>query len=311
MKLTDLLKKLQNQQWRKKNIRYWLKDPFWGSLDYLTHYGLRYLSIENNAKVGRFLGPLSAKYRFKVADARVKHNLSVLKPELSAQAREKIRLKSWQNIAQSMCEYSLLDKISNDTQVKIENKHYVDTAAKANQPVIFVSAHTGNWELRTAELIDLGFNPLCLYKPVRNRFALKIVIRARTRMLAAKHFLGSSPSAMRTMCEHLNNGDALWVAIDEYKKGQVLSPSLGRNLETSATNASYVVRLAQRYNAIIIPIWTKREQDLSFRIKVSKPFSVAKSKQAKADALIKLDTLLEEWVMDNLEQWYMLHELRL
>lgn len=311
MKLNNLLKKFQNRQWRKKNIRYWLKDPFWGGLDYLAHYGLRYLSIENNAKVGKFLGPLAAKYRFKVADARVKHNLSVLKPELSAQARENIRLKSWQNIAQSMCEYSLLDKLSNNTQVKIENKHYFDDAAKANQTVIFVSAHTGNWELRAIELIDLGFNPLFLYRPVRNRFALKIAIQARARMMDAKHLLATGSNAMQTMCEHLNNGDALWVAIDEYKNGQVLSPSLGRNLETSATNASYVVRLAQRYNAIIIPIWTKREQDLSFRIKVSKPFSVAKSKQAKADALIKLDTLLEEWIMDNLEQWYMLHELRL
>jgi len=109
----------------------------------------------------------------------------------------------------------------------------------------------------------------------------------------------------------LANNHALWIAIDEYKESQVLFPRLGRDLPIENTNVSYVVRLAQRYDATIIPIWTKREQDLSFSIKVSKPFKVAKGEQEKQQALVKLDHLLEEWVMENLEQWYMLHQLRL
>jgi len=311
MKLNSCIQKINNKQWRKYNIRYWFKDPFWGTLDYLTHYSLRYLSITTNAKVGQFLGPFAAKHRFKAADQRVKNNLAILRPDLDESARNTICHKMWQNIAQSMCEYSLLDKLINEAQVRVENRHYVEEAARNKQAVIFVSAHTGNWELRSKDLINLGFNPRFLYKPVRNRFALKIAINARTRMMDKSHLLEASPYAMRTMCEHLANKHALWIAIDEYKDSQVLFPRLGRDLPIENTNVSYTVRLAQRYNATIIPIWTKREQDLSFSIKVSKPFKVAKGEQEKQQALVKLDHLLEEWVMDNLEQWYMLHQLRL
>jgi len=311
MKLNFFIQKITNKQWRKHNIRYWLKDPFWGALDYLMHYSLRYLSITTNAKVGRFLGPFAAKYRFKAADQRVKNNLAILRPDLDESARNDIRHKMWQNIAQSMCEYSLLDKLSNKAKVTVENQHYVEEAAQKNDPVIFVFSHTGNWELRAKYLIDLGFNPRFLYNPVRNRFALKIAINARTRMMDKIHLLEASPYAMRAMCEHLANKHALWIAIDEYKDSQVLLPRLGRDLPIENTNVSYVVRLAQHYNATIIPIWTKREQDLSFSIKVSKPFKVTKGEQEKQQALAKLNHLLEEWVMDNLEQWYMLHQLRL
>ncbi len=311
MKLNFFIQKINDKQWRKHNIRYWFKDPFWGALDYLMHYSLRYLPITTNAKVGQFLGPFAAKYRFKAADQRVKNNLAVLRPDLDESARNDIRHKMWQNIAQSMCEYSLLDKLSNEANVKMENKHYFEESAQGNGPVIFVSAHTGNWELPSKYLIDLGFNPRFLYKPVKNRFALKIAINARTRMVDKSHFIEASPYAMRAICEHLANKHAVWIAIDEYKDSQVLFPRLGRDLPIENTNVSYVVRLAQRYDATIIPIWTKREQDLSFSIKVSKPFKVAKGEQEKQQALKKLDNLLEERVMDNLEQWYMLHQLRL
>jgi lauroyl/myristoyl acyltransferase len=211
-----------------------------------------------------------------------------------------------------MCEYLLLDKISNHKSLlRFENSHYLADISKTKQAVIFVFVHTGNWELVGQNLIERKFNPLFLYKPVRNRFALKLAINARARMVDENHLLEATPDAMWTIFELLAKKHAVWMAIDEYKDSQVMFPTFGRDFPDTNTNTSYAVRLAQRFDATIIPIWTRREQDLSFSIKISEPFKVAKGQQEKHQALTKLDKLVEAWIMENLDQWYMSHELRL
>ncbi len=311
MKTQLLIQRFKDKQWRKKFIRYWVKDPFWGSLDYLTHYGLRYMPISLNAKVGQCLGYLAGKYRFKAVDERVKQNLAILRPDLDEAERDKIQVKMWQSIGQSMCEYSLLDKIYAQKRITMLHKEYLQPFIDEKQAVVFVFAHTGNWELCGNYVIDFGFDVMGLYKPVRNRFARKIADIARARMGGVIKLLEANSKSMRAMCKHLANDGAVWIAIDEYKLGQVHGPRLGRDIKSQDTNMAYAVRLAQRYNASIVPIWVTREEDLSFRIDFSKPFKVSKGDEAMDNAISTIDQLLENWVIKHLEQWYMLHELRL
>jgi KDO2-lipid IV(A) lauroyltransferase len=301
----------RDKKWRKHFVRYWLQDPFWGSLDYIAHYALRYVSISLNAQIGGFLGEIAGKYRFKTANARVKRNLTLLRPELSTAERDAIATKMWRNIGQSMSEYSVLDKISDSGGVTMVNYAYAEQAAQSSQPVIFASAHTGNWEIRADSLIESGLKPLFLFQPVRNRFARRIAIKARTRLMTEHNLLEASPKAMRVMCEHLAKGHALWLPLDEFKNAQVQAPRFGRTLNLRSTNMDYVVRLAQRYQATIIPVWSKRHDDSHFSITMGEPISVEQGEQAVQETIERLDILLEQWIMANLNQWYMLHELRL
>ena len=301
----------QDKQWRKHFIRYWLKDPFWGSLDYLTHHALRYVPIGLGARVGALLGEWSGKYRFKAVHERVRRNLAILRPDLSVAERDVIAVQMWRNIGQSMTEYSVLDKLSATGEVNVTNYSYVEQAAQSSRPIIFVSAHTGNWEIRADCLIALGLQPLFLFQPVRNRFAGRIAIKARTRLMTENNLLEASPKAMRIICGHLAQGHALWLTLDEYKEGQVQAPRFKRTITLQGTNIDYAARLAQRYQAIIIPVWSKREGNAQFSITVGEPMTVGPGDQAVRDRVEQLDALLEQWIMANLDQWYMLHELRL
>lgn len=326
---------ISDKNWRKKIIRYWLKDPFWGGLDYLGHYLLRYIPIVLNAGIGAFLGELAGKYRFKARSKRVKHNLSLLRPDLSQPARDLILTRMWRHIGQSMSEYSLLDKLHAKSRVNLLQGDYLQPFIANKQAVIFVSAHTGNWEVSANYVTEYGFDVLGLYQPLRNRFTRKIADIARKRIGvlsddsgsnakrkitgAAREYMGegttklieTSPNAMRLVCKHLANKGALWIGIDEVKNAQVQSPTLGRQLSLRDSNAAYAVRLAQRYDAAIIPVWSKRNAGSNFTVNIGKPLTVAQGDAARIETLVKLDQLLETWIMDNLEQWHMLHELRL
>ncbi|WP_019866146.1 lysophospholipid acyltransferase family protein [Methylovulum miyakonense] len=308
---TNFLRFFNDKAWRKQWLRYWLSDPFWGGLDYFSHYVLRYLPVSVNASVGAFLGPLAAKYRFKIPDGRARDNLAILRPDLGVAEREKMLTRMWQNIGQSMSEYSLLDKIYAQNRVSIINGDYLQPFIGHKQAVIFVFAHTGNWEICGNYVIGYGFDVMGLYKPVRNRFASRIADAARERMGGAIKLIISGPSSMRLICKHLADKGALWIAIDEVKKNQVNVPSFGRKPQTGHSNLSFAVRLAQRYNAAIIPVWTRREAPSRYSIRLGPPMAVAAGDDAFEEAFANLDHQLETWLMANLEQWYMLHSFRL
>ena len=308
---TSCLRFVNDKAWRKKQLRYWISDPFWGGLDLISHSLLRHLPISANAAVGSFLGPIAAAYRFKIENERARHNLAVLRADLDVHERDIMLTQMWQNIGQSMSEYSLLDKLFAENRVRIENSAYLQPFINHKQAVIFVFAHTGNWEICGNYVIGYGFDVMGLYKPVRNRFASRIADAARERMGGVIKLIESGPTAMRLICKHLENNGALWIAIDEVKKNQVNVPSFGRKPQTQHSNLAYAVRLAQRYNAALVPVWTRREPASRFSVKLGEPLSVAAGDAAFTEAFTTLDQQLETWIIDNLEQWYMLHEFRL
>lgn len=292
-------------------IRYWIKDPFWGAINYIIHYSLRYLPISTNAKAGQFLGSILAKYRFPIKNKRVKKNISILYPQLTEVETNILSDKSWQHIGQLMCEYSILDKIYTQKKVSILNDEYLKVFTHQKQAVILVFAHTGNWELIGTFANKYKINILGLYKPAKNRFSRKISEMARQRMAKNITLLEAKPQSTRIICNHLKNHGTLFMALDEAKKGQVLSPSFGRNIEHKGTNIDYAIRLAQQYDAYILPMWPKREDNLTYTLTLSKPFKVKKGIEAQKNALLKINKMLERWITLHLDQWYILHKLRL
>jgi KDO2-lipid IV(A) lauroyltransferase len=217
----------------------------------------------------------------------------------------------WHNIGQAMAEYSLLDKLYAKKRVTLENFSYLQAFVETRQPVIFIFAHTGNWEICGNYVLDYGFAVMGLYKPVRNRFSSRIADLARARMGGVIKLVDANqPNAMRLICKHLAHQGALWIAIDEYKNAQVHGPRFGRPI-TQDTNAAFAVRLAQRYQATLIPVWNRRTASARFTVTIGEPFQVAQGEVAATEALLKIDQLLDAWVIANLDQWYMLHELRL
>lgn len=300
-----------DKSWRKRQWRYWLSDPFWGALDYICHYSLRVIPIAANAAIGRFLGPLAAKYRFTKEHQRAEHNLAQLRPELSQAERSEMLTQMWQHIGCHMAEYSLLDKLFAAKRVTIINEQVLTPFIEQKQAMIFVFAHTGNWELCGNYVIGYGFDVMGLYHPVRNRFARRIADSARERMGGVIKLIPSGPEAMRKMCKQLAGQGALWLAIDEVKKQQLKVPAFGRAPALHSSNLSFALRLAQRYQATIIPIWPLREPGSRFTITLGQPIKLPPGDEAFQQGFHVLEQQLEKWLKAHTEQWYMLHDFTL
>lgn len=298
-------KKIQDQQWRKQFIRYWLLDPFWGGLDYLCCYLFRLLPLNIPCKIGAVLGPLAALCRFQKANQRAENNLKILKPELSAEQRRALLHKMWQNIGQTMSEYSIADLLWQDGRVEVKNSHYVKECQAKGLPIIFVTAHFANWEVIGGACKENNIPLLSLYQPQNNRFVTQIAQVSRARI--GLKTVAADLNALRAMYKHLNANGALWFAIDEYKNGQVLWPKLGRNIDTRNTNAANTVHLAERFNAVIIPYITERKADSYFSVTICEPLRVNNN---SVEVLERLNQLVESWVLEHPEDWYMLHQLR-
>ena len=310
--IAKLLEHWQDPKKRKKAIRYWLKDPFWGVMDYIGHYGLRYLPIDISTQIAAFLGVIAGTYRFKKTNIRIKHNMAVLRPDLNGKAIEAMAKQMWQHLGQVMVEYSFFDKLHDEGRVILEKTENLPPVKTKPQPVIFITTHTGNWEICGNYVTEYGFDLMCLYKPVPNRFSRRIADVARARMGGVIKLVDAdSPSAMRQICKHLTNNGAIWLAIDECKNNQVHGPRFGRDLATQDTNAAFAVRLAQRYAATVVPVLNKRHEKSRLTTEFGVPFSVEPSAVGAEAALLRMDKIIEDWVLANLEQWYMLHELRI
>lgn len=301
---------------RKRWIRYWLNDPLWGLLSFITHFSLRYVPLRINAFIGRKLGVLAGKTRFKVKSDRARHNLSLLKPNLNDKELDSLIKRMWQNIGQTMCEYSILDKLWAKGRLDVRNDQGIHECLKRKQAIIFTAAHLGNWEAQASYASDNNLPLLVMYKPVRNRFSRIISAIARARMKIQTE--PTDKYATRKMCKHLAKKGALWLPIDDFKNNQVHTPRFGRELRLEETNAAYIVRLAKRYNAAIILVRTKRINDTSWlplpslKVIFSDPLQINdKSDAGVYQFLKKLDKKIESWVLEDPEQWFMLHELRL
>lgn len=303
MKILQLLK---DKQWRKRTTQYWLLDPFWGSLDYLCYYLFRLLPLNIPCKIGAFLGPLAVAWRFKSVNQHADNNLKTLKPELSEAHRKALLHKMWQNIGQTMSEYSIADLLWSDGRVEVKNQDYISECQKQGQPIIFVTVHLANWEIISSYCIDNNISLLSLYQPQDNRFVTQLAENSRSKIGTKTIAAGSN--SLRVMCKHLTSGGALWFAIDEEKNGQIWGPQFGRNLPFQTSNVAYAVRLAERFNAAIIPYRTERKANSHFTVTFNQPLLVNGN---SAEVSLKLDKLIELWILEHPEDWYMLHKLKL
>jgi KDO2-lipid IV(A) lauroyltransferase len=215
----------------------------------------------------------------------------------------------WGNIGKAMCEYSILDLLWKKGRIHVENTQVIDECIANNQAIIFTAAHLGNWEAQASYAADNNLPLMAMYKPVRNRFSKKIADLARDRMKIIT--VPTDKNAIKNMCNHLANKGALWLPIDDFKNGQVHFPCFGRPIALKGTNASHIVRLAERYHAAIIPVKTRRRDTLSPHIDVRFCEAVMVHEGQVEQALDKLNQMIESWVMEDLDQWFMLHELRM
>jgi KDO2-lipid IV(A) lauroyltransferase len=189
--------------------------------------------------------------------------------------------------------------------VTLLNKALIETVQEQKRPVIFVTAHYGNWELEGAIISGTVSPSSSVYKALKNRYFDRYLLRARERF---KMKLYEKRGAIRHLNKAVKNAQSVSLMMDQnvkVKDGIVVS-FFGKEVRQTPAPAF----LARKYNAVIIPLLIHPKADEGYEITFYEPIEVDHSDDTDADVL-KATQAQALWLENEIrkapEHWFWCH----
>lgn len=246
------------------------------------------------ASVGRFIGPKLA------ASRKADRNIARAMPELDKVQRKKIIKDMWENLGRVIAEYPHLEKLA-QSHTEIINTDILTPLLEKNTGLIFIGAHLGNWEIKTAaSLLQQNIAVDISYRALNNPLSDKILMRLRSLNGKIKAH-AKSRTGGKAMMDTVKSGGALGILIDQKYREGIDVPFF----DLPAMTNPFFVQLAQKYGAPVIPIRCERLDGIQFRLTVYEP--VITAGRTVDDIMKETNALLERWIRERPEQWLWLH----
>ncbi len=199
--------------------------------------------------------------------------------------------------------YLTKEKIEN--MVTIENQDIVNTAKESGRPLIFVTAHYGNWELEGAAVATLIMSNYVVHKALNNPYFEKYLHASRSNV---NMMMVEKKGAVKQLAKALKGGGAISLLTDQNtkKRDGVVVNFFGKSARQTAAPAF----LARKYNALILPVYITTKDDKNFTMRFEEAIEVSKTDNAEADILEatqKQADVLEKVIIENPKFWFWCH----
>ncbi|WP_417668770.1 lysophospholipid acyltransferase family protein [Roseibium sp.] len=296
--------------------RRWLQYPIEGTINTLFHGALSALPSTVVSAFGHCCADLGRwRYRNRVFAQRIARNYETLIPDPKAveDSHERGLRRWWHNIGRTMAEFSKANHLWREGNIRLCGEDNLATAKACGGPLIFVSMHLGTWEAAfTAIHEGLAGPSIGPFQPEPNPFTNKIVYRLRKKR---KQYLfpPGQRSAIRLHKLMCSGDTSMTIFIDEVRDDQIHLPAFGRPLPTRG-NAVVAIKLANVCGGTLVPFYLKRTNGPQFDLNILPPLRLAEDNDKAyplRGTLADLNDIFEPLVVQNLEHWYMLGELRL
>lgn len=244
--------------------------------------------------IARKIGPWTRPHR--IADA----NLRNIMPDKTAIARAAILDGMWDNLGRVVGELPHLAALD----IAVEGVDILADLRARGQPVLFFSAHYGNWEAMAPALARLDFSTLLIYRRANVRPVNDAILGLRTEaggLLAAK-----GPEASRAILRAVRQGQSIAMLVDQKMNDGVPLPFFGR----PAMTATAIADLALKYGWPILPARCLRLGPGRFKIILEEPmrFDLTGDKREAARAIMTaVNARIENWVRERPDHWFWVH----
>jgi KDO2-lipid IV(A) lauroyltransferase len=251
--------------------------------------------------IGRNIFPLLPPDR--VARA----NLLAAFPEKSEDERNEIRGIMWDNLGRVVGEYPHLGRFSpkgEDPRIGYSFPPGMTAESLKNQPLIFLSAHLGNWEMMPIIAEQMGFDGATVVRPPNNPYIADWVARHR-RINGPTTMIGKH-NAARPMLAQLRGGKMLCMLVDQKLREGIAVPFFGRDAMTTPAPAA----LALKTGARIVLAANRRLPGARFHVTVFPALDFVPSGDDAKDvhALTAIITArIEEIIRSDPGQWLWIH----
>ena len=217
--------------------------------------------------------------------------------------------KMWSNYGLTFAEYIFLDKFRfnkfKQDHIEISGKEIIDNIKKKGKPVIFISAHLGNFELMAMELEKKGINLAAIYRPLNNFFLNPFMVYLRKKYICTKQIKKGLIGTRETI-NYLKNNNSIALMVDQRVGESERCPFFNIPAHTTTIPA----QLAVKYDLEIIPIFLERQKDNFFKMEIQKPIEYHKTENSdenKRKITIEINKTIEKMILRNPSQWIWTH----
>ena len=248
--------------------------------------------------IGRFIGPIFRSKKIIIQNlkkATIKHSES---PSLIAS-------NVLGNYGRIFAEYVYLKKFRNNElkkYISIDGLEHLENLKKNNKRAVFISGHFNNFELMAMEIEKAGIDLAAIYRPLNNVFLNKTMEQIRKEYIC-KNQIKKGRAGSREIIKKLSEGKSIALMIDQrVREGEKV-----KFFDNLATTTTIPAQLAKKYNCELIPIYIERKESNYFKIYISKPIKVGKTKSIQQITEF-LNQVLEKMILKNVDQWIWTHD---
>ena len=259
---------------------------------------MRVVPVNSALAFGRFLGNAAYALSPKSRNQVLAHIRVALGRHIPAQAQERLARDFFRSFGMNMLEIARLPLVARQgfaDYVEISGREHVDAAIKKGHGVIFLSIHSGNWELSNLVGSMCG-HP---YNMVANDMArldrIGEMIKSLRQSGGAKVIHPGIGGREIIRC--LKRNEIVTLVADQGGRDGILLPFLGRE----ASLSTGAVRLALKYEAQIILVNIHRVEGSRHKLEVV-PFTLTSSGDEEKDItenMTRMAIRFEEWVLQH------------
>jgi len=248
--------------------------------------------------IGKTIGPIFRSKKMIVQNlekANIQHS----------QNKFKIASNVLGNYGRIFAEYVHLKKFRNNElkrYVSIEGLEHLENLKKHNKKAVFISGHFNNFELMAMEIDRAGIDLAAIYRPLNNTFLNETMENIRKENIC-KNQIKKGRAGSREIIKNLINGRSIALMIDQrVREGEKV-----KFFNNLATTTTIPAQLVKKYNCELVPIYIERKKSHYFKIFISKPIKISKTKSILEISEF-LNQILEKMILKNIDQWIWTHD---
>ena len=253
-------------------------------------------------RIFRTLGPFSKSHKVAISNYKKAFpNLNEIDIKFNV-------FNSWVNLGRTLFEISILNKILNEKNKRIEIRgiEHLKKIQDNNENVIFIGIHQANWELLAPIISRQGINLGAIYRHINNPYIDKYVFNKRmaTVLNNKTFFTPKGKESARDILKAINKGLSMLVLIDQKDSAGINIKLFNHEVKTQLG----FLKIARKYNLKIIPTQIIRKKINNFSIIFHHPLDPFKNKKSSAKVMYNIHKIIEKWIITNPNQWLWQHK---
>jgi Kdo2-lipid IVA lauroyltransferase/acyltransferase len=235
---------------------------------------------------------------------RALRHLAAAYPEKNSVEIEKIARDMWMQLGRTFAESLMIERIVRAGRIDDRTGPLLDPLRGSGKGVVFVSLHTGNWELVITPAAARGIKAAGVYQRMKNPKVDDYVALAR-RDRYPRGLFPKGADIGRKLMRIVREGGSIALLADLRDRRGVMVPFFG----LPAPSTTFPALLSRSSDAKLVAGRTVRTGGVHFRIDIQE-IEVPHTADRDADiteATHRIHALFEQWVREHPEQWMWAH----